>query len=143
MRMLVVLLVLCGPAIAAAQIISSGNLGCTVVAPSGMACNGIVAPTFFGIVGPETKTKEEGQKLPRLFITHFKLEPGAVLDEPSSSSDCLLVGINGGDLLNESAPFHHVSLGKDSVTLMPREQPFRLRNKGSETVEFQMIEIRR
>jgi hypothetical protein len=133
MRMLVVLVALCGPAIVSAQITSSGNLGCTVVASGGMACNGIVSP----------ETKEEGRKLPKLFITHFVLEPGAALDQPSSSSDCLLVGINGGDLLNENAPLLHVSLEKDSVTLMPRERPFRLRNKGSDTVEFRLIEIRR
>jgi len=98
-----------------------------------MSCNGIVSP----------ETKEEGKKLPKLFITDFILEPGAALDQPSSSSDCLLVGINGGDLVNENAPFLHVSLEKDSVTLMPREQPFRLRNKGSDTVEFRLIEIQR
>jgi hypothetical protein len=120
-------------ACATAQVISSGNMGCTVVAPSGMACNGI------GTLG----TKEEEKKLPKLFITHFILEPGAALDQPSSSSDCLLIGLNGGDLLNEKAPFLHVSLEKDSVTLMPREQPFRLRNKGSDTVEFRMIQIQR
>ena len=133
MRMLVVLVALCGPAMATAQITSSRNLGCTVVAPRGMSCNGIVSP----------ETKEEGKKLPKLFITDFILEPGAALDQPSSSSDCLLVGINGGDLVNENAPFLHVSLEKDSVTLMPREQPFRLRNKGSDTVEFRLIEIQR
>lgn len=99
-----------------------------------MACNGIIG------VGKE---EQKEKKIPKLFITHFILEPGAVLDQPSSSSDCLLVGINGGDLLNENAPFLHVYLGKDSVTLMPREQPFRLRNKGSDTVEFRLIEIRR
>jgi hypothetical protein len=37
----------------------------------------------------------------------------------------------------------HVSLEKDSVTLMPKEQPFRLRNKGSDDAEFRLIEIRR
>lgn len=53
------------------------------------------------------------------------------------------MSISGGDLLNEKAPFLHVSLEKDNVTLMPKEQPFRLRNKGSDNVEFRMIEIRR
>jgi len=109
------------------------NMGCTVTAAGGMACNGIGAP----------ETSEEKNKAPRLFVTHFALEPGAALDQPSSSSDCLIMGINGGDLLNERWPRLHVSLEKDSVTLMPREKPFRLRNKGSENVEFRLIEIRR
>jgi len=133
MRVLVFLVALCGPAIATAQIMSSLNLNCTVVAPNGMGCNGIGAP----------ETKGEEKKLPKLFITHFIIEPGAALDQPGSSSDCLLVGINGGDLMNENAPFLHVYLAKDSVVLMPREQPFRLRNRGSATVEFRLIEIQR
>lgn len=127
------LVALCGPAIATAQVISSENLGCTVVAAGGMACNGI------GV----DKIKEEEKKLPKLFVTRFTLEPGAALEEPSSSSDCLIIGINGGDLLNEKMPLLHVSLERDSVTLMSKEQPFRLRNKGSDNVEFRLIEIRR
>ena len=133
MRTLVVLALLCGAGSASAQVISSSNLGCTVVAPSGMSCNGIGIP----------ETKSAGKHTPKLYITNFVLEPGAVLEQPSSSSDCMLVGINGGDLVNEKTPFLHVSLEHDSVTLMPKEQPFRLRNKGSDKVEFRMIEIRR
>jgi hypothetical protein len=123
---------LCGPTIAAGQVTSSENLSCTVGA-GGMACNGIGAG----------KTREGENKSPKLFVTRFILEPGAVLEQTSSSSDFLIIGINGGGLLNEKAPLLHVSLEKDSVALMPKEQPFRLRNKGSENVEFQLIEIRR
>lgn len=80
---------------------------------------------------------------PTLFVTHFILNPGAALDQPSSASDCVLVGVNGGRLLNEKAPFLHVSLRRDSVTLMPKERPFRLRNEGLNDVEFRLIEVRR
>lgn len=45
--------------------------------------------------------------------------------------------------MNEKAPFLHVSLQKDSVSLMPKEQPFRLRNKGSTDVKFRLIQIQR
>lgn len=121
---------LCGSLIAPAQVSSSGNLSCTLVAAGGMACNGIGGP-------------DRDEKLPKLYVTYFIVERGAALDSPSSSSDCLIMGISGGDLLNEKAPFLHVSLEKDNVTLMPKEQPFRLRNKGSDNVEFRMIEIRR
>jgi hypothetical protein len=107
-------------------------MGCTVI-ENGMACNGI------SIV----REGEKDSKIPRLFVTHFFLEPGAILEQPSPSSDCLIIGIKGGDLLNEELPLLHVSLEKDSVTLMPKEQPFRLRNKSSASVEFRLIEIRR
>ena len=132
MRSMLGLAALFCTALATAQVTSSANLGCTVVAPNGMSCNGIAVPD----------EKLGGKKVPKLFVTEITLRPGAEL-EPPADSDCLLIGTKGGDLLNEKPPFLHVDLGKDSVTLMPREQPFRLRNKGSENVEFRMIEIRR
>ena len=132
MRAMLTFLALIGPAIAAAQITSSGNLGCTVFAAGGMSCNGIGTPEA-----------ELGKNLPKLFVTHFTIASGAVLEKPGASSDCLIVGINGGDLVNEKPPFLHVSLEKESVTLMPKEQPFRLRNKSAASVEFRLLEIRR
>lgn len=141
MRSMLALVALFGSALATAQVTSSANLDCTVVAPKGMLCNGIGVPDIWE-GGKRIPKKEGGMKTPKLFVTNITLEPGAEL-EPPADSDCLLIGINGGDLLNEKPPFLHVDLGKESVTLMPREQPFRLRNKGSVNVEFRMIEIRR
>jgi hypothetical protein len=132
MRAMLAVLVLIGPLMTTAQVTSSSNLGCTVHAPRGMSCNGIGVPDT-----------ENGTNLPKLFVTHFRIAPGAEVEEPNSSSDCLIIGINGGDLVNEKPPFLHVSLEKDAVTLMPREQPFRLRNKSSQDVEFRLLEIRR
>ena len=43
--------------------------------------------------------------------------------------------------MNEKKPFRNVSLGKGSVTLLPRGKPYRLRNNSSVTVEFRVIEI--
>jgi hypothetical protein len=79
----------------------------------------------------------------RLVVTHFRMEPGAAVAEPGPSSDCLIIGINGGDLVNEKPPFLHVSLEKDAVTLMPKGGHFGLRNNSSEGVEFRLLEIRR
>ena len=58
-------------------------------------------------------------------------------------ADYVLLGINGGDLLNEKTPFRHLSLEKDAVTLMPEGQPFQLRNHSSKTVELRVIEVLR
>ena len=77
-----IVLALCGSTILHGQVISSANLGCTVVAKGGMACNGISAPDH------EDKTQ------PKLYVTHFTIEPGGTLAQPSSSSDCLIIGIN-------------------------------------------------
>lgn len=99
-----------------------------------MDCNGIGSPDAW----------EKGQtKQPKLFTVHYTLERGAVLTEPNSNLDCLIVGICGGSSLNEERPNRHVSLGKDEVTLLPKEEPFRLRNVGNTDVEFRMIEIKR
>lgn len=133
MRTLVVLAVLSCPVSAIAQVSPSSSLGCTLVAAGGMGCNGIGIP----------ETKSAGKHAPKLYITNFVLESGAALEQPSSSSDCVLIGINGGDLVNEKPPFLHVSLDRDTVALMPRKVPFRLRNKSFDKVEFRVIEIRR
>jgi len=85
-----------------------------------MACNGIGVPDT-----------DKGKNLPTLTVTHFTVEPGAAIEQPTPSRDCLIIGINGGGLVNEKLPLLHVSLEKDVVTLMPKEQPFRLRNKGA------------
>jgi len=97
-----------------------------------MACNDLSVPDA-----------EKVKNLPNLTVTHFTIEPGAAAEQPGSSSDCRIIGINGGDLINEEPPFLHVYLEKDEVILMPKEQPFRLRNRGSQNVELRLLEIRR
>jgi hypothetical protein len=132
MRTMIALVALFGPAIAVAQVTSSENMGCTVI-QGGMSCNGL-SPGLDSF---------EGKKGPKLRIWNLKLEPGAAFVQPSALSDCVVLGINGGEVLNEKAPFLNVSLAKNSVILMPKELPFRLRNKGTESVELRVIEIQR
>ena len=136
MRTIVVLLALFCPGIAIAQITSSLNLSCTVVAPNGMGCNGIgVAP-----MDPMNPNKGNEKDRPTLSVTEMNLAPGAFFESPNASSDLLVLGVSGGDLLNEKTPFRHVPLERDSVSLMPKGTPFRLRNDGSESVQFRLIE---
>ena len=132
MRAMLAFMLLVSPSIVTPQVTPSSNLGCTVVADGGMACNGI------GI--PET---ELGKSQPKLFVTDFTVEPGGSIEGPDHSSDYLILGVNGGHLANDKAPFLHVSLEQDTVTLMPKGQPFRLRNKGPKNVEFRLVEIHR
>lgn len=140
MRTMFAIAALCCPVMAMAQITSSDNLGCTIVAQGGVFCNGLSAvPSKPSAVKPN----EEGKKGPTLLLWNITLEPGASFERPYARADYALLGINGGELLNEKTPFLHVSLDKDSVTLMPREQPFRLRNNSSQSVKFRVIEIQR
>ena len=125
---------------AVAQIASSASYGCTIV-HGGMSCDGLVAPSR--APGAAKSPIEESKKGPTLSILDIRLEPGASFKSTSFPGDCVLLGINGGDILNEMAPFRHVDLEKNAMTLMPREQPFMLRNESSKTVEFRVIEIQR
>ena len=129
MRVLGLLMVLCCPVALTAQVAAT-EAGCTVTL-GGMACN-----------GPQP-AKTLDQKLPILMFLHIRLAPGASFNSWESEPDCLIFGVNGGILVNELAPFGEVSLEKNSVTLMPRELPYRLRNTTSGTIEFRIAEDRR
>ena len=137
MRNMFAIAVLCCPVMAVAQIAPSSGLVCTVSVQGPKAC-----------IGPPVIPKDPNNKaaetdLPRLVLTEIRLEAGAAWNIQSTLSDYLIEGINGGTLVNEKTPFRYVSLGKGSVTLLPRGKPFRLRNNSSVTVEFRVIEILR
>src|SRR3954469_2464555 len=77
--------VLVSSVMAEAQITSSANLSCTVVAGGGgMACNGLVVPDM-----------GNGKNLPMLSVTHFTIEPGGLVENPKPSVDLLIIGVNG------------------------------------------------
>ena len=113
MRTIVAMLALFCPGMAIAQIASSENLSCTVVAPNGMGCNGMGVP-------PANRNKGDEKDRPALLVTEMKLAPGAFFEFPNATSDFLVLGISGGDLLNEKTPFRHVSLERNWVSLMIR-----------------------
>jgi hypothetical protein len=138
MRAIFAIVALCCPVIAIAQIAPSFNSGCTIGPQGSMSCGGLGPRP-----GAAESPNEEGKKGPSLSTLYIRLEPEGTFESRSFPGDCVLIGINGGDLLNEKAPFRHLYLDKDTVTLMPKEQPFRLRNHSSKTVEFQVIEIQR
>jgi len=140
MRTTFAIAALCCPVVGMAQIASSASYGCTVV-HGGMNCDGLVASSRVPSVAKSPI--EEGKKGPTLSILDIRLEPGASFKSTSFPGDCVLLGINGGGLLNEMPPFRHVDLDRNTATLMPRELPFRLRNNSSKTVEFRVIEIQR
>jgi hypothetical protein len=120
-----------------AQVTSSANLACTVTASGGMGCNGIVSGDL-----ARKSAADKGQ--PELSVTYFTLEPGAALDQTASPCcDAIIVGIAGGELVNEKLPSRYVSLTHDSVTLLPKGESFLLRNKGSQNVALRLIEIKR
>jgi len=73
MRLALALRLLVGSA--AAQVTSSGNMGCAITAAGYTEC--------IGIEVPETK---QTKSLPKLFVTDFTIEAGAALATPGPYS---------------------------------------------------------
>ncbi|HET7891084.1 MAG TPA: hypothetical protein VFL34_06140 [Candidatus Sulfotelmatobacter sp.] len=58
-------------------------------------------------------------------------------------TDVLIVGVNNGELVNEKkSPQSHVNVSNGLVMLMPKEEPYLLRNIAKENLELLVIEIR-
>ena len=56
----------------------------------------------------------------------------------------LIVGMNGGELVNEKKSLqNHVNVSSGLVMLMPKEEPFLLRNIEKENLELLVIEVRK
>jgi hypothetical protein len=71
----------------------------------------------------------------------YIIGPHSVWNSVKNAPEVLIVGVDGGMLVNEMSPLGRVSLVKDEVTLMPEGQPFRLRNGSDREVRFRVIEI--
>jgi len=79
-----------------------------------------------------------------LFVTRFILAPGASLDSLTIvGGEVLIVGENNGEVVNgKKSPPRHINVYDGSVMLMPKEEPYLLRNVGKESVELLVIEVR-
>ena len=83
-----------------------------------------------------------GVKGSKLSVTHYRLAPGAPLSTPVEGRDAVMVGMRNGELSNEKkSPPSHVDVSNGSVILMPKEEPYLLRNVGKEALELPVIEI--
>jgi mannose-6-phosphate isomerase-like protein (cupin superfamily) len=52
--------------------------------------------------------------------------------------------MNNGEFVNEKkSPPSHVNVSSGSVILMPKEEPYLLRNVGKESLELLVIEVRK
>ena len=80
-----------------------------------------------------------------LFVTLFRLAPGAPLDSQAIvGGEVLIVGRNSGEIINEKeSPPSQINVYDGSVMLMPKKSPYLLRNIGKESVELLVIEVRK
>lgn len=130
---------------AKAQVLPTSNGSCTVAASGLQGCNWISAVTLRRKVTTNKPTDLANDSRSALFITRFILAPGAPLDSRTIvGGEVLIVGRNQGEVINEKkSPPSHISVYDGSVMLMPKEEPYLLRNIGKENIDLLVIEVRK
>ena len=123
-----------------AQVLPSSNGSCGISASGVQSCDWISALR-------KAATTKKGDTVadshPNLFVTRFVLAPGAPLNPLVEGTDVLIVGMNNGELVNEKkSPQSHVTVSNGLVMLMPKQEPYLLRNVGKENLELLVIEVR-
>jgi mannose-6-phosphate isomerase-like protein (cupin superfamily) len=133
---------LCGLT-AAAQILPTSNGSCGIGISGVMSCDWMSGISLRKIDAKKT-TDTAAAESSKLFITRCILAPGAPLNPLVEGTDVLIVGMNNGELVNEKkSPQSHVNVSSGLVMLMPKEEPYLLRNIGKENLELLVIEVRK
>jgi hypothetical protein len=136
------LLVLCSSFAATAQVLPTSDGGCGV-GPSGvMSCDWLSAVPLSKADGSGSNHTAPGG--PKLFVTRFRLSPGAPLRALVEGQDVLIIGMGDGEIANETkSPPTHINVRNGSVVLMPKEEHDLLRNVGKQDVELLAVDVRR
>ena len=105
------------------------------------ASNGSCSVSSSGVQGCQWSSDS---KKSELFVTRFKLAPGAPLNPLVLDYDAIIVGMGPGQLVIEKkSPPTNINVSDGSVILMPKKQPYLLRNVGNESLEVLVIEVRK
>ncbi len=126
-----------------AQVLPTSSGACSISASGLESCEWLSALT--SRKAAMTKTADTAaDSRPKLLVTRCILAPGAPLNRPVEGTDVLVVGMNDGELVNEKkSPQNHVNVSSGLVMLMPKEEPYLLRNIGKENLELLVIEVRK
>lgn len=126
---------------ATAQILPTDTGGCSISPSSVESC-------IFSSVVPISKAdgsmgKQSDPADRREFLViRLRLSPGAPMTRMVAGEDELIVGMGKGELANEAkSPPVDVSVSEGSVFLMPRDEPYKLRNVGKQDVEVLVIRL--
>jgi len=131
----------------AAQIMPKSSGSCGVAASGAASCDWV---STINIRKAATSQKaDETSDLtrhsrPAVFVTTFTLAPGAPLDSREIvGREVLMVGRSKGEVVNEKkSPPARINAYEDLVMLMPKDEPYLLRNIGKDNLELLLIEIR-
>ncbi len=79
-----------------------------------------------------------------LFVTKYILAPGAPLNPPIECDEVLIVGMRAGELRNEKKPSQkRIDVFDGLVMLVPKNEPYLLRNVGEHSLTLLLIEVRK
>jgi hypothetical protein len=102
-----------------------------------MLCDTLSTPPIRWPNGEISKVSLKG-----VFVTRFTLSPGALLRRLSEGKDILIVGMCDGELVNEAkASRSHINIKNGFVMLMPKEDPYLLRNIGEKDLNLLVIDV--
>lgn len=126
-----------------AQMFPSSNGSCTVAAGGVEGCNWVSTIDLHR--APHDKRVAEKHKTNRsVFTTRFILAPGALLDSRQIvGGEVLIIGKNNGEIRNERKSFDRINVYDGLVMLMPKGEPYLLRNIGQSEVDLLLIQIRK
>jgi hypothetical protein len=134
-------------AMMAAQIMPKSTGSCGVSASGLESCDWISA---INIRKAPTSRMGEKSELAHnsdgaLFVTTFLLAHGAPLDSRQIvGGEVLIVARNSGEVVDEKkSPPTHINVFENLVMLMPKHEPYLLRNNGKNNLELMLIEIRK
>jgi len=129
---------------ATAQVQPMASGSCTVAASGLIGCNWMSGLGLRRDATPNKTTDLPDDYRSALFVTKFRLAPGASLDSQTIvGGEVLIVGRNDGEVINEKkSPPSNINIFDGSVMLMPNE-PYLLRNIGKASLELLVIEVRK
>ena len=131
----------------AAQTMPKSSGSCGVAASAVASCNWISTINIRKASTSQTTDESDlaHDSSPALFLTRFILAPGAPMDSREIvGGEVLIIGRNKGEVVNErKAPPIRIDVYEDLVMLMPKDEPYLLRNVGKDNLELLLIEIRK
>ena len=129
---------------ATAQVLPASSGSCRVAASGAEGCNWISGVGLQKANASKTTDLADKSSLTP-FVTRYILAPGAPLDSRGIvGGEVLIVGRNKGEVVNEKkSPPARIDVYEDLVMLMPKDEPYLLRNTGKDNLELLLIEIRK
>ena len=126
-----------------AQVLPSSSGGCSISFSGLMDCDW-ASTIELRRTGTKKTAAHTAHERRELLVTRCVLAPGAPLNPLVKGREVLIVGMNDGEVINEMmSPKKHVAIWKGLVMLMPKKEPYLLRNIGKESLDLLVVEVRK